>query len=139
MSEAPIARLDASTVPAEAPAPLNAEAAAPLTIEHIPARAPVQPQTAPLPPASPQVEDSSAASATHIDEHLRPHRRWQRALEIVPGLVTWTLILAPIVLSFRFPEIVAWFVLSFDFYWFYKNPKWSFNANTSVLFPNSLK
>jgi len=47
-------------------------------------------------------------------------RSAQRLLEIVPGLVTWTLILAPIVLSFRYPEIVAWFVLSFDFYWFYK-------------------
>lgn len=26
-----------------------------------------------------------------------------------------------------------------NFYWFYKNPKWSFTANTSVLFPQSLK
>jgi hypothetical protein len=44
----------------------------------------------------------------------------QRLLEIVPGVVSWTLILLPVALSFRFPEVVAWFVLSFDFYWFYK-------------------
>jgi hypothetical protein len=44
----------------------------------------------------------------------------QRVLEIVPGLVSWLLILSPLILSFRYPEIVAWFVLSFDFYWLYK-------------------
>ncbi len=44
----------------------------------------------------------------------------QRALEIVPGAVSWLLILSPLLLSFRFPEIVAWFVLTFDFYWLYK-------------------
>ncbi len=44
----------------------------------------------------------------------------QRALEIVPGFVSWALILSPLVLSFRFPAVVAWFVLTFDFYWLYK-------------------
>ena len=44
----------------------------------------------------------------------------QRVLEIVPGLVSWVLILSPLILSFRFPQIVAWFVLTFDFYWLYK-------------------
>ncbi len=44
----------------------------------------------------------------------------QRLLEIFPGLVSWTLIVSPLILSFRFPEVVAWFVLSFDFYWLYK-------------------
>ncbi|HXG40051.1 MAG TPA: hypothetical protein VNJ28_03835, partial [Candidatus Limnocylindrales bacterium] len=44
----------------------------------------------------------------------------ERTLEVVPGLLTWTIILSPLALSIRFPEIVAWFVLSFDFYWFYK-------------------
>jgi hypothetical protein len=46
--------------------------------------------------------------------------RSQRLLEIVPGVVTWALILAPIALSLRYPQVVAWFVLTFDFYWFYK-------------------
>lgn len=44
----------------------------------------------------------------------------QRTLEVVPGLVSWALIISPLILSFRFPEVVAWFVLSFDFYWLYK-------------------
>jgi len=44
----------------------------------------------------------------------------QRLLEVVPGMVSWLLILSPLVLSFRFPAIVAWFVLIFDFYWLYK-------------------
>jgi hypothetical protein len=44
----------------------------------------------------------------------------QRTLEVVPGLVSWALIVSPLALSFRFPEVVAWFVLSFDFYWLYK-------------------
>lgn len=44
----------------------------------------------------------------------------QRLLEVVPGLVSWVLILSPLVLSLRWPEVVAWFVLSFDFYWLYK-------------------
>ncbi|HEY7589608.1 MAG TPA: glycosyltransferase family 2 protein [Candidatus Limnocylindrales bacterium] len=44
----------------------------------------------------------------------------QRVLEVVPGLVTWALILSPLVLSLRVPEVVAWAVLTFDFYWFYK-------------------
>lgn len=34
--------------------------------------------------------------------------------------MTWGLILSPIALSLRFPEIVAWFVITFDFYWLYK-------------------
>jgi hypothetical protein len=44
----------------------------------------------------------------------------QRLLEIVPGLVSWTLIVSPLLLSFRWPQVVAWFVLTFDFYWLYK-------------------
>ncbi len=40
----------------------------------------------------------------------------QRLLEIVPGLITWAIILGPIWLSFSYPWLVAYFVLSFDFY-----------------------
>lgn len=49
-----------------------------------------------------------------------PAPRYSRFLEILPGAVTWLVIIAPIALSFRFPALVAWFVLSFDFYWLYK-------------------
>jgi hypothetical protein len=63
--------------------------------------------------------DSSVAVAP-AEAVPAPVARAGRLLEIVPGVVTWALILSPVILSFGFPEIVAWFVLSFDFYWFYK-------------------
>ena len=71
----------------------------------------------------PPVLDSSASvpsgPTTDAGEPVRA-RVVQRALEVVPGLVSWALIASPLALSFRFPEVVAWFVLSFDFYWLYK-------------------
>jgi hypothetical protein len=75
------------------------------------------------PEAVPVVVDSSVSRpigpVTDAGEPVRA-RHVQRLLEVVPGLVSWALILSPLILSFRFPEIVAWFVLSFDFYWLYK-------------------
>jgi hypothetical protein len=38
----------------------------------------------------------------------------------MPGIVTWLLILGPIPLSFRYPQVVGWFVLAFDCYWLYR-------------------
>ena len=46
-----------------------------------------------------------------------PYRWLQRVLEMVPGLVSWAIIIGPIWLSFSYPWLVAYFVLSFDFYW----------------------
>ena len=43
--------------------------------------------------------------------------RWlQRLLEMVPGLLSWAIILGPVWLSFSYPWLVAYFVLTFDFY-----------------------
>jgi hypothetical protein len=64
--------------------------------------------------------DSSHARPSAVEASPTRARTLQRALEVVPGLLTWTVILAPIALSFRWPEVVAWFVLTFDFYWLYK-------------------
>jgi hypothetical protein len=78
---------------------------------------------APAAPAAPppQITDSSAASpAEPAVSDPRRAALVQRLLEIVPGLLTWTLILSPLILSTRVPEVVAWAVLTFDFYWFYK-------------------
>jgi hypothetical protein len=50
----------------------------------------------------------------------RPQDRYlwlQRLLEMVPGTVSWAIIIGPIWLSFSYPWLVAYFVLSFDFYW----------------------
>ncbi len=45
----------------------------------------------------------------------------RRALEIMPGFVSWTLILFPLWGSFLFPWVVAYFILFFDVYWFYRS------------------
>ncbi len=75
-----------------------------------------------FPPASPEERPADSSSAHPVTEHAAVDgaRVVKRLLEIVPGLVTWALILSPLILSLRIPEVVAWFVLSFDFYWFYK-------------------
>jgi hypothetical protein len=44
--------------------------------------------------------------------------RWlQRLLEMGPGLISWAILIGPVWLSFSYPWLVAYFVLSFDFYW----------------------
>ena len=58
----------------------------------------------------------SAAEAQAQPEAIRHHR----LLEVIPGLVTWLLILGPIPLSLRYPQVVGWFVLCFDCYWLYR-------------------
>ena len=56
----------------------------------------------------------SASAAGEFDEE---RYRWlQRLLEMVPGLTSWAIIILPIWLSFSYPSVVAYFVLSFDFY-----------------------
>ena len=48
-----------------------------------------------------------------------------RLLEVVPGLVTWTLLLAPAWISIVFAStgafVVAVAVLIFDVYWFFRS------------------
>jgi hypothetical protein len=44
--------------------------------------------------------------------------RWLgRLLEMVPGSISWAVLILPVWLSFSYPWLVAYFVLSFDFYW----------------------
>ena len=45
----------------------------------------------------------------------------QRALEIMPGALAWTIILFPIWGSFFIPKIVAYFTVAFLVYWFYRS------------------
>lgn len=45
----------------------------------------------------------------------------QRLLEIAPGLTSWVLILFPIWGSFIMPMVVAYFILFYNVYWFYKS------------------
>lgn len=45
----------------------------------------------------------------------------QRLLEILPGFTSWTLILFPIWGSFLMPMVVAYFIIFYNAYWFYKS------------------
>lgn len=45
----------------------------------------------------------------------------QRSLEIIPGLFSWSLILFPVWGSFFVPLAVAYYIIAFDVYWFYKS------------------
>lgn len=52
---------------------------------------------------------------------LKKERFVQRILEILPGFVSWNLILFPFWGAFVAPMAVAYFVLLFDIFWFYKS------------------
>lgn len=52
----------------------------------------------------------------------------KRSLEMLPGMVSWALILFPIWGSLVIPYIVAYFILFFDVYWFYKSFSLAINA-----------
>lgn len=51
----------------------------------------------------------------------RYERQINRLLEILPGFISWNLILFPFWGSFIFPEAVAYYVLIFDIYWVYQS------------------
>ncbi len=48
-------------------------------------------------------------------------KRVNRFLEILPGFVSWSLILFPFWGSFVIPTAVAYYILAFDVYWFYRS------------------
>lgn len=45
----------------------------------------------------------------------------RRALELLPGILVWALILSPIWGSLFFPVALAYFILFFDIYWLYRS------------------
>ncbi|HKZ34921.1 MAG TPA: glycosyltransferase family 2 protein [Patescibacteria group bacterium] len=63
----------------------------------------------------------------------RNETRLQRPLEIFPGLFSWGLITMPFWLSFWKPSIVAYFVILFDVYWFYRSAQIALYSTQSFL------
>lgn len=47
--------------------------------------------------------------------------KMHRLLEMLPGLISWTLILSPVWGSLLFPYALAYFILFFDVFWLYKS------------------
>lgn len=69
-----------------------------------------------------------------LETFLNRHEKtFLRILEILIGATTWLIITMPIWLSFWHPAVVAYFVLIFDVYWFYKSGVLGFNAIRSYL------
>jgi hypothetical protein len=69
------------------------------------------------------VRDSSALRPVAVagEPGLAAKRKLShRVLEVIPGLVTWTVILAMVPLAIRWPVVLGIFVLCFDFYWLYR-------------------
>jgi len=57
-----------------------------------------------------------------IRHYVRRHPiRTRRALEILPGFVSWSLILFPVWGSFVVPTLVAYYVIAFAVYWLYRS------------------
>lgn len=57
-----------------------------------------------------------------VKNYVRRHPvKTQRFLEILPGFVSWSLILFPFWGSFIVPEIVAYYVIGFSVYWLYRS------------------
>ncbi len=57
-----------------------------------------------------------------IKRYFRRHPvRTQRALEILPGFISWSLILFPIWGSILVPRLVAYYVIAFTVYWLYRS------------------
>lgn len=57
-----------------------------------------------------------------IKNYFRRHPiRTRRALEILPGFFSWSLILFPIWGSFLIPTFVAYYVITFAIYWLYRS------------------
>lgn len=57
-----------------------------------------------------------------IDHYIKRYPvKSQRALEILPGFFSWSLILFPFWGSFIVPTLVAYYVISFSVYWLYRS------------------
>ena len=63
----------------------------------------------------------------------RHEKRILRLLEILPGFVSWNIILFPYWGIFVVPNIVAYFVLAFNIYWFYQSFTIALTATLSHL------
>lgn len=52
---------------------------------------------------------------------IQNEKKLQRFLEILPGFCSWFLILFPFWGSFLIPVAVAYYIIAFDVYWFYRS------------------
>jgi len=65
-----------------------------------------------------------------VEKYDRPIHRF---LEILPGTFSWSLILFPVWGSFWIPHYVAYYIILFDIFWFYKSGALAISAVVSHL------
>ncbi len=63
----------------------------------------------------------------------RHQAKTQRFLEIAIPTISWLLVTMPLWLSFGHPALVAYFVITFDVYWFYKSITLAYHATRSFI------
>lgn len=69
-----------------------------------------------------------------IRKFIQGHERAvHRFFEIIPGVVSWSLILFPVWGSFLIPTLVAYYIIAFDVYWFYRSASITLLALSSYL------
>jgi Glycosyl transferase family group 2 len=66
--------------------------------------------------------DSSEIAPNFIERFIFT-RGFYRFLEALPGLLSWTLIIGPVILAAFYPVIVAYFILFYSVYWVYNSIK----------------
>lgn len=59
----------------------------------------------------------------NLFERIVNSPKFYRFLEALPGVLSWTFIIGPIVISAFYPSVVAYFVLIYSVYWVYKSIK----------------
>jgi len=69
-----------------------------------------------------------------VFQFVKKHeQRVTRVLEILPGLFSWSLIIFPFWGSFFVPKAVAYYIIAFDIYWFYRSTSMAILATHSYL------
>src|SRR3989344_8284192 len=69
---------------------------------------------------------------SNLRKFISKHDRFfYRLLEILPGFFSWNLIFLPYWGVFVFPELVAYFILLFNVYWFYQSFQIAISATLS--------
>ncbi len=89
------------------------------------------------------IASASASNPTHsglltarAEGLIRKHRLW-RLLEIVPGAVSWGIMILTFVLSVMAPTVVATFVIAYTIIWLFRSVKMSINLYRGYRLTNS--
>ena len=59
---------------------------------------------------------------------LKHDSKVQRFLEILPGFLTWSILLSPVWLGFIYPSLVIIFLIFLTVFWFYLGIKFTYGA-----------